>query len=159
VLGGVVEERRDQMVGPDHDRAGRLAGGLPGGDAFGFPHDRQRPVAFDLDEGGRVGAGDDPVGDGVVKGLAQGAPDELLGGSAGGALPFDGGPHVRVGAGLGLADLGVAGLDGGEHGPDVAGPHLVQGQGAQVWDEVDPYVGFVAAVGGFLYVDGGDPIR
>lgn len=73
-------------------------------------------------------------------------------------MPFGAGPHLRVGAGLGLPDVGVAGFDGGEHGPDVAGAQPVQGQLAQVRDEVDPYVRLVAAAGGLLHVDAGHPL-
>jgi hypothetical protein len=29
VLGGVIEELRELLLGPDHDRSGYLAGGLP----------------------------------------------------------------------------------------------------------------------------------
>jgi hypothetical protein len=127
VVGGVVEELGDEVVGPDHDRAGDLPGGLPPGDAFGFPHDRQGPVAGGAHEGGRVRADDDAVGDRVVEGLTQAGADALAGGLTCGSGPFDGVAHVGVVAVASLKDGGVAGFDGGEHVADVAGPQLVQG--------------------------------
>src|SRR5262249_37573996 len=66
VVGGVVEELRDLLVGPDHDRSGHFAGGFPPLHAFGLPHDRQGPVAGGLDQGGGVGAEEDLLGEGVV---------------------------------------------------------------------------------------------
>lgn len=54
MLCGVVQELDEKVVGPDHDRAGGLTGGLPSGDAFRFPHDRFGASVGGLDEGGGV---------------------------------------------------------------------------------------------------------
>jgi hypothetical protein len=40
VYDGVVEEVGDELIGPDHEPAGQVAGGAPSFEAFGFPDDR-----------------------------------------------------------------------------------------------------------------------
>src|SRR5205823_12992942 len=59
----------------------------------------------------------------------------------------DGGPHRGVTVGAGLTDLGVAPFQRGEHGLDVAGVQLLDGNVAQVWDEVEAQVVVIAAHG------------
>lgn len=147
VFGGVGEELGDLVGGPDHDRSGNLAGGLPPLHAFGFPHDRHRPVGGRLDQGGGVGADDEFVGQGVVDGLAEGSADVVAGGRPGRSDAGHRSADVRIRTGLQQRNLGVAAFHGREHRTKMAGPQLVQRNVAEVRNEVDPDNGFVSVDG------------
>jgi hypothetical protein len=118
--GGVVEEVGDELIGPDHEPAGSVAGGAPPFDAFGFPDDRFRPGVRGTHESGRVGdARDDPVPKGVVERIAQGGPDPVPGWLTGGLHPGNTLAYGRVRIVAQSGDLVVAFLDLADQGLDV----------------------------------------
>jgi hypothetical protein len=148
VFGGVVQELGDEVGGPDHDRVGYFAGGLPPFDPFRFPHHRFGSGVGGFDQCGGVRyAADDAFYEGTVESIAQRGSDPRDRGGSGGLDAAQALASVGVGAGFGGAYFCVAGLDAVDEVFDVVWAEFIQYDVAEVRDEVYANVGFVGACG------------
>ncbi|HVK26241.1 MAG TPA: hypothetical protein VM677_33220 [Actinokineospora sp.] len=147
VVVDVVEEQSGEVGCPHHHRGGDLTGFAPSFDPLGRPHDRL---------GSRGGRHlyplrrverDQLLADGVVERRAQGFPDALHRRRPDRPLILDRRDPLDVAALPREGDLVVVFDDGVEHVGHVGDADLVDPQRAQVWGEVEPDVGFVAAAG------------
>jgi hypothetical protein len=91
--------------------------------------------------------------------LRRGGADALAGGPPGRAYPSHARADVRVVAGPGFQDLGVARVGLGEHVLDVTDLELVQPQVALVCDEMYPDVAGIAAHGVGVDFEAVQPLR